>query len=723
MKYYCLTAASALFTYTESSLFVIYNKQSLKVEYQESEGYCTIDVSTADKLELVAPNTATSNERYASLYGILNYCLTKIGARTLRATILQPSCSIPDIEARLDCVTELKKNSNMMMAVQTILPKISNIDQLLSLATLPSDQGETFTERHLMYVLTLNALLNLLEPLKEIFEDSQQPFFKEIRTTLENETFNPLKEIFEDSQQPFFKEIRTTLENETFNDLTHIVRTIIQPDAHPAKGQQGIIEKCFLIKPGVNGLLDVLRKTYSERVEDLREYVNQLRDKYNLPLTLNNNSRKGYHISLQLNAYTKKSFKKSELPNEFIQVDRLYSSVTMMTNDLINLASRIDDILLEILKMSSVMVYQILIKVRDHIGLMYKLCEDIAKLDMIQSLAQASSGIGYARPEFGDYLEITNSRHPLLDFLCSTEPTSNSIFATSDHNVHIITGPNGSGKSIFIRQVLLLQVMAQVGCFIPAEFATLRVCDRILARIKEIQYFHTVMTANTLIIIDELCRSTAVDEGTYLAMATIESLAKNQAFIFVATHYTFVTNLEEFYPNLTNWQMETNETKNERTILQFTFSQAENLYDQIEIPKEHTTVQGLDTLTRLKYNFEAELKMLKVKGQLTGLDTLTRLKYNFEAELKMLKVKGQLTASILEEESYIYHQYLKSNGLDILNFVPRNPYAVYHESNLEDGQNLTFQVSESEQPDDMDFLTIYPEALYSPSIANSAIIH
>ncbi|KAK9744775.1 MutS domain V [Popillia japonica] len=174
--------------------------------------------------------------------------------------------------------------------------------------------------------------------------------------------------------------------------------------------------------------------------------------------------------------------------------------------------------------MSSVMVYQILIKVRDHIGLMYKLCEDIAKLDMIQSLAQASSGIGYARPEFGDYLEITNSRHPLLDFLCSTEPTSNSIFATPDHNVHIITGPNGSGKSIFngsgksifIRQVLLLQVMAQVGCFIPAELATLRVCDRILARvyfddnmdcgassfileIKEIQYFHTVMTANTLI--------------------------------------------------------------------------------------------------------------------------------------------------------------------------------------------------------------------------------
>ncbi|KRT78272.1 hypothetical protein AMK59_8507, partial [Oryctes borbonicus] len=176
---------------------------------------------------------------------------------------------------------------------QTILPKISNIDQLLSLATLPSDQGDNFTERHLMYVLTLNALFDLLEPLKETFEDSQQHFFKEFRTTLDADAFK---------------------------ELSYAVRSIIQPDAHPAKGQQGIIEKCFLIKPGINGLLDVLRKTYSERVEDLREYVHQLKHKYNLPLTLSNNYKKGYHIVLQLNAQTKKTFKKSELPQEFIQV-------------------------------------------------------------------------------------------------------------------------------------------------------------------------------------------------------------------------------------------------------------------------------------------------------------------------------------------------------------------------------------------------------------------
>lgn len=126
---------------------------------------------------------------------------------------------------------------------QTILPKISNVDQLLSLASLPSEQGGNFSQRHLTYVLTLNALLDLIEPLREVFEDSKQPFFKDIKATLDNDTFR---------------------------QLSHAVRTLIQPDARPANGQQGIIEKCFLIKPGVNGLLDVLRKTYSERVEDLR---------------------------------------------------------------------------------------------------------------------------------------------------------------------------------------------------------------------------------------------------------------------------------------------------------------------------------------------------------------------------------------------------------------------------------------------------------------------
>lgn len=76
------------------------------------------------------------------------------------------------------------------------------------------------------------------------------------------------------------------------------------------------------------------------------------------------------------------------------------------------------------------MIFRLLIQIREHVGIFYKLCEDIAQLDMLQSLARASSAVHYVRPKFADYLEIEQARHPLLDFLCPVEPTANSVVYT-----------------------------------------------------------------------------------------------------------------------------------------------------------------------------------------------------------------------------------------------------------------------------------------------------
>ncbi|KRT78270.1 hypothetical protein AMK59_8505, partial [Oryctes borbonicus] len=187
-----------------------------------------------------------------------------------------------------------------------------------------------------------------------------------------------------------------------------------------------------------------------------------------------------------------------------------------------------------------------------------------------------------------------------------------------------------------------------------------------------------------------------VDEGTVLAMAMVESLATSKAFIFLATHYTFVTKLEEFYPNFTNWQLETIEEDNQRTVLHFTYSlipgvttfrkyglvaaiaswprdlveKAEELYNQIEPPKQGTSIQGMHILDRLKYNFEAELKILKAKKQ--------------------------LIASTFQEKCYIYMENLKNAGLSLSETLP---------------ENLTFQGIESKEPSTI----ILPQAVYSPS--------
>lgn len=121
--------------------------------------------------------------------------------------------------------------------------KLVNIDQLLSLALVLPDQAQNCSERQLNYVLILNSTL---------------------------EQITVLKTIVESSKQPFFIELLNTLNNPVFTDIRNLVRTLIHSDAWPAKGQYGVIQRCFAIKSGVNSLLDLLRKSYSERLDDMR---------------------------------------------------------------------------------------------------------------------------------------------------------------------------------------------------------------------------------------------------------------------------------------------------------------------------------------------------------------------------------------------------------------------------------------------------------------------
>ncbi|GLG94086.1 DNA mismatch repair protein spellchecker 1 [Gryllus bimaculatus] len=223
--------------------------------------------------------------------------------------------------------------------------------------------------------------------------------------------------------------------------------------------------------------------------------------------------------------------------------------------------------------MSNVVIFKLLVDIRDHIGCLYKLCENIAYLDMLVSFARASALPNFVMPKFGDTLDVKGSHHPILEFINPSEPVANDIFSSVHSNVHIITGPNMSGKSIYIRQVVLLQIMAQIGCYVPAVDATFRISDRIFTRIgfddsiecnastfvleiREVQYILQTMTPSSLIIMDELCRGTSSEEGTAVAWTLCESLLQSDAFIFLTTHFMLLTNLESIYTNVKNYHFE-----------------------------------------------------------------------------------------------------------------------------------------------------------------------
>lgn len=320
----------------------------MKIVYQESEGtmiigigfviFCCcmnwwifvcvflIDVSAADKLELVENEVIVHPSQKSTLFSVLNHCLTGIGRRMLRATILQPPCSIPDIEARLDCITELIKKQETHAAIQAILMKLNNIDQILSLATLMPASFDRYSERQLNYIIRLNLILDQIAPLKETLNETEHQFFRDLCKTLSSARLSNLRQRLKET---------------------------IKSDAYPTKGSNATFQRCFAIKPGVNSFLDAVRKTYSDLLNEMTKYVEELGRTYGMNLTLSNNNKKGFHIVFALTPQQRKTLKKSELPQEFIQICRMSGSFTMKTEELTTYSVRIDDITANILEISN----------------------------------------------------------------------------------------------------------------------------------------------------------------------------------------------------------------------------------------------------------------------------------------------------------------------------------------------------------------------------------
>ncbi|XP_066140533.1 LOW QUALITY PROTEIN: uncharacterized protein [Euwallacea fornicatus] len=656
-RYYALAAASGLLTYLQENLFIYYATDSIYIEYEASEGYAVVDIATADRLELVTSNQPAQANKFSTLFGVMNRCLTRAGTRQLRSLVLQPLFSRKKIEDRLNCLEELIKNPEMLLLVQAVLPKLSKVDQLLSLTTLMPQDAQSCNNKQLNYLLLLNSVLDTIRPLKEALRNASQDFFIEFKEVLEQEEFDLIK---------------------------NMIRETIHESAYSGTGQQAEQQRIWAIKPGVNGLLDLLRKTYSERVDEMRAYVHKLGQKYDLPLALANNNKKGFHIVMHLKR-GKKRMKRSDLPQEFIQVFSLSTGFTMKTVEIVNLSIRIEDMLTDLLYLSNLTIHNITLNLKQYFPLFFRLIGHISYLDVLQSLAEASASNRWVRPKFDEYTEIIGSRHPILDFLCKKPPIANPVSACSHYNLHIITGPNGAGKSIFIRQVMMLQIMAQAGCFVPAESATFRLADKMFARVSneddmesnastfilemtEINYILATMTSNSLVIIDELCRATATEEGTAIAMSVCDTLARTKTFCFITTHYVLLTRIADLFFNIKVWQLQTipsGDPKNPKSMkLDFRFS----------LMPGATTLRGygiymvrniwpqevMEIVDELQMKFKKHL----LDPTLPRISRKVQLRYDLDCKIDKLKRQNKLTISNLNAYLRNYNNELQTLGED-----------------------------------------------------------
>uniref|UniRef100_A0A8C9Y884 DNA mismatch repair protein n=1 Tax=Sander lucioperca TaxID=283035 RepID=A0A8C9Y884_SANLU len=549
-KYYCLAAAAALLKYLEFIQNSVYAAKSLKVSFKGSEQTAMIDSASAANLELVVNNRDHRSEH--TLLGVLNHTKTPGGARRLRSNILEPLVDVDTINIRLDTIRELLQDEELFFGLKNAIGHFLDIDQLLSvLVQIPKQETVQVAEAKITHVIQLKHTLDLVITLYE------QMVLKNCKTTL-------------------LKAYYTSLEDNRFDMILEQIKMVINDDTTYLKGSLNMrTQKCYAVRPNINEFLDIARRAYTEIVDDIAGLVNQMGERYGFPMRTSFSTARGFFIQMKLEGVV---LPEGKLPSEFIKVTKHKNNYGFTIADLMKMNDRCDEALREIFHMSYVVICQLLSTIHEHIHCLYKLSDAVSMLDMLLSLANACTISDYVRPEFTDTLAIKQGRHPILERIVGQQPISNNSYISEGSNFVIITGPNMSGKSTYLKQVALCQIMAQIGSFVPAEYASFRVADQVFTRIgvdddfetnsstfmlemKEISYIIHNVSDRSLIIIDELGRGTSAEEGIGICHSVCEFLLSHKAFTLFATHFMELCQLESLYPNVENQHMEVQHTR------------------------------------------------------------------------------------------------------------------------------------------------------------------
>ncbi|XP_077189415.1 mutS protein homolog 4 isoform X2 [Paroedura picta] len=542
-KYYCLAAVAAVLKYVEFIQNSVYAPKSLKIRFHGSERTAMIDSTSALNLELITNNRDPRNGH--TLFGILNHTKTPGGSRRLRSNILEPLIDADTINTRLDSVQELLQDEELFFGLQSVISRFLDTEQLLSvLVQIPKQDTANTSESKITNLICLKHTLELVEPLKDALKSCMTPLLKAYYSSLEDNRFGIILEK---------------------------IKTVINDDTRYTKGCLNMrTQKCYAVKPNINEFLDIARKTYTEIVDDIAGMITQLSEKHNLPLKTSFSSARGFFI--QMNADCP-SIHNGQLPAEFSKITKVKNVYSFTSPDLMKMNERSKESLREIYHMTYLIVCKLLSEIYEHIHCLYKLSDTVSMLDMLQSFAHACTLSDYVRPEFTDTLAIKHGWHPVLEQISFEKPVPNNTYITEGSNFIILTGPNMSGKSTYLKQIALSQIMAQIGSFVPAEYASFRIAEQIFTRIgmdddletnsstfmkemKEISYIIQNANDRSLIIIDELGRGTSTEEGIGICYAVCEYLLKLKAFTLLATHFLELCHLDILYPNVENYYFE-----------------------------------------------------------------------------------------------------------------------------------------------------------------------
>lgn len=445
----------------------------------------------------------------ANLFNTINQTKTMMGGRALCNTLQRPYKNLDLINQRLDQIQDFKANTLLRISIQNHLKQIFDIDKL--------------TTRLVLNKLTPRGIIKLSNSVNESLKIAQ---------LLENETFNNLNEF-------------TNLVTNAFNDVS-------------------LITSSRFIKQGFDASLDEILIVANESKNWLLNYEANLKQEYDLKtLKIGFNKVFGYYIDL--------SKKESEnAPEFFIRKQTLVNNERFITQEMKEKESLILNSEQDYINKQDLVFEEVCLKLKTFVKEIKKLSSFIGNIDLVTSNAEFSAKNNLTRPVFTNYTKCLNSRHLTIESLIGSNDFIANDYEFKDKKIILLTGPNMSGKSTYMRQIALIQIMAQGGLFVPAKQAHLEICDQIFTRIgagddlssgkstflvemEETSYALNNATSNSLIILDELGRGTSTYDGLSIAFGVVKYINDNlNAKTILATHYHELTNLESVLTNCIN---------------------------------------------------------------------------------------------------------------------------------------------------------------------------
>ena len=505
----------------------------------EEDKYVRLDKFTVRSLELMG----SMNDGGSSLLDVIDKTISPMGARLLKRWMVFPLKDVKPINGRLDVVEYFFRKPEFKGVIEEQLHLIGDLERIISKVAV----GRVSPRE----VVALKVALQAIEPIKEACMDA------------DNASLNHIG-----GQLDICRSIRDRIEREINNDPPLLVN------------------KGGVIKSGVNAELDELRRIAYSGKDYLLQIQQRESELTGIPsLKIGYNNVFGYYIEVR-------NVHKDKVPQEWIRKQTLVNAERYITQELKEYEEKILGAEDKILVLETQLYAELVQSLSEFIPAIQTDANQIARLDCLLSFATAARENNYIRPVISDdeVLEIHQGRHPVIEkqLPIGEKYVANDVMLdSSTQQIIIITGPNMAGKSALLRQTALITLMAQIGCFVPAESAHIGLVDKIFTRVgasdnisvgestfmvemNEAADILNNLSPHSLVLFDELGRGTSTYDGISIAWAIVEYIHEHphaKARTLFATHYHELNEMEKSFKRIKNYNVSVKEIDNKVIFL------------------------------------------------------------------------------------------------------------------------------------------------------------